>query len=285
MAEIGSTLREARMRARIDISEVEARTKIRAKYLRAIENEEWDLLPGSVYVKSFLRTYGDFLGLDSRLLIDEFKRRYERPDDHEVRPMGSIGRDRERPRRPSPNSGRRITSRASSPRIVIGVALLVIVVALYVIGSNNNKNNPTGSITPPSGSHHTDGGSKQKSTTTTVAHKKKKQTSSTTTTSTTTTNTTTTPAEATLQITATNLDWVCVEDAAGTPLVPGLDYEAGVKSKLLKSSELLVTLGNANATLVVNGKPYPISASANAIALKITPTGVSTLTTPVTCKA
>src|SRR5438270_18791 len=50
MADIGSTLREARMRARIDISEVEARTKIRAKYLRAIENEEWDLLPGPVYV-------------------------------------------------------------------------------------------------------------------------------------------------------------------------------------------------------------------------------------------
>src|ERR1700743_173567 len=85
MDEIGSVLREARMRARIDISEVEARTKIRAKYLRAIENEEWDLLPGPIYVKSFLRTYGDFLGLDSRLLVDEYKRRYERPADYEGR--------------------------------------------------------------------------------------------------------------------------------------------------------------------------------------------------------
>ena len=46
MAEIGATLREARMRARIDVSEIEAQTKIRAKYLRALENEEWDLLPG-----------------------------------------------------------------------------------------------------------------------------------------------------------------------------------------------------------------------------------------------
>ena len=79
------------MRARIDISEVEARTKIRAKYLRAIENEEWDLLPGPVYVKSFLRTYGDFLGLDSRMLVDEFKRRYERP-----RATTSCGRSRRR---------------------------------------------------------------------------------------------------------------------------------------------------------------------------------------------
>ena len=73
------------MRARIDITEVEARTKIRAKYLRAIENEEWDLLPGAVYVKSFLRTYGDFLGLDSALAGRRVQARYERPSEQELR--------------------------------------------------------------------------------------------------------------------------------------------------------------------------------------------------------
>ena len=56
MPGIGPSLRDARIRARIDMAEVEARTKIRAKYLRAIENEEWELLPGPVYIKSFLRT-------------------------------------------------------------------------------------------------------------------------------------------------------------------------------------------------------------------------------------
>ena len=100
MADIGSTLREARMRERIDITEVEARTKIRAKYLRAIENEEWDLLPGPVYAKSFLRTYGDFLGLDSRLLVDEYRRQYERPSDHDLQPISSLTRERERERGP-----------------------------------------------------------------------------------------------------------------------------------------------------------------------------------------
>src|ERR1700761_5416504 len=96
MPEIGETLRETRMRRRIDMTEVEAHTKIRAKYLRALENEEWDLLPGPVYVKSFLKTYGDFLGLDSRLLVDEFKRRYERPSDQEFRGMAPSARERER---------------------------------------------------------------------------------------------------------------------------------------------------------------------------------------------
>src|ERR1700736_4621397 len=119
MAEIGSTLREARMRARIDISEVEARTKIRAKYLRAIENEEWDLLPGPVYIKSFLRTYGDYLGLDSRMLVDEFKRRYERPSDHELRPIATIGRERERAAR----------GPLVPPWAIIGAVLVAIVVA------------------------------------------------------------------------------------------------------------------------------------------------------------
>ena len=90
------------MRARIDISEVEVGTKIRAKYLRALENEEWDLLPGPVYVKSFLKTYGDFLGLDSRLLVDEFKRRYERPSDQEFRTMASTSARARSPERVGP---------------------------------------------------------------------------------------------------------------------------------------------------------------------------------------
>ena len=50
------------MRERIDVSEIEATTKIRAKYLRALENEEWDLLPGPTFVKSFLRTYAQRAG-------------------------------------------------------------------------------------------------------------------------------------------------------------------------------------------------------------------------------
>src|SRR4249919_1362590 len=99
MPEIGPTLREARMRARIDISEVEAETKIRAKYLRALENEEWDLLPGPTFVKSFLRTYADALGLDSRLLVEEYKLRHERLTDVELQPITPRGAAAARDRR------------------------------------------------------------------------------------------------------------------------------------------------------------------------------------------
>src|SRR6187200_1734531 len=103
MPEIGASLREARMRQRIDISEVELETKIRAKYLRALENEEWDLLPGPTYVKSFLRTYAESLGLDGRLLVEEYKLRHERLSDVELQPISPRGA-RERARERSPRS-------------------------------------------------------------------------------------------------------------------------------------------------------------------------------------
>ncbi|HVS28625.1 MAG TPA: helix-turn-helix domain-containing protein, partial [Solirubrobacteraceae bacterium] len=102
MTEIGPTLREARMRAKLDVSEVEASTKIRAKYLRAIENEEWSLLPGPTFTKSFLRTYADQLGLDGKLLVEEYKLRHERPSDLDLQPISpNLGTDRRR-RPPGP---------------------------------------------------------------------------------------------------------------------------------------------------------------------------------------
>jgi cytoskeletal protein RodZ len=61
------------MAQKIDVQEVEEATKIRAKFLRALENEEYDLLPGQSYVKSFLRTYSEYLGLDPRAMVDLYR--------------------------------------------------------------------------------------------------------------------------------------------------------------------------------------------------------------------
>lgn len=82
------------MRSGLDISDVEDRTKIRAKYLRALENEEWALLPGTAYTKGFLRSYADLLGLDARLLVDEYKRQWEEPNELDLSPVRpTIGPD------------------------------------------------------------------------------------------------------------------------------------------------------------------------------------------------
>ena len=76
MFEIGNSLREARGRLGLGVAQVELATKIRGKYIRAIEEEQFDALPAEPYVKGFLRTYADFLGLDGQLYVDEYDSRF-----------------------------------------------------------------------------------------------------------------------------------------------------------------------------------------------------------------
>lgn len=233
------------MRARIDITEVEARTKIRAKYLRAIENEEWDLLPGPVYVKSFLRTYGDFLGVDSRLLVDEYKRRYERPADQDLRPITPLGRERERKRR-RPRLG---------PVAAVVLVLAAVVAALFIVGSLN-PNSSSSTTTPP----------------TTAASRS---------TSTATTHTSTTghhhhraapakPATVTLKLVPTSSVYVCVEDGNGKKLIPGVIFGAGQTIPTETANKLTITLGNPSVQMKVNGKTVTVRNS-SPIGYELTP--------------
>jgi hypothetical protein len=83
--EIGNSLREARLRQRLDFAELEQAVKVRAKYLRALEDEHFDLLPEPAYVKGFLRAYASFLGLDGQLYVDEYSSRFVA--DEEQRPL------------------------------------------------------------------------------------------------------------------------------------------------------------------------------------------------------
>jgi transcriptional regulator with XRE-family HTH domain len=245
MADIGTTLRETRMRARIDISEVEARTKIRAKYLRAIENEEWEMLPGPVYVKSFLRTYADFLRLDSRALIDEYKRQYERPFDTENRPIAALSRERERPPR-----GRRLP-----PWVAIVAVLMVVVAALYVVGSlgSRHKSSP-----PPVSAART-------------THKPSRAPAR--------------PAPApppaprsvTLQLVPTGRVYVCLVNGRGKALIPGVIFTPGQAIPTETADKLLLTLGNASVKMKVNGKDVPVSESPNSIGLLLQPAGTRPL--------
>ena len=111
MFEIGATLREARERRQLTYEQVEAETKIRAKYLRALEEEEFDSLPSGTYVRGFLRAYASYLGLDGRLFVDEYASRFGTRHDDEL-----FRRRRERP----------MTQRRESSSAVL-VALIAVV--------------------------------------------------------------------------------------------------------------------------------------------------------------
>jgi cytoskeleton protein RodZ len=79
--EIGSSLREVRIRRGVELAQVEAETHIRTRYLKALEDERFDLLPGDAYVRGFLRTYADYLELDAELFVDEYKARFAPPEE------------------------------------------------------------------------------------------------------------------------------------------------------------------------------------------------------------
>lgn len=93
MFEIGYSLRSARERQGLGYPEIELATKIRAKYIRALEEEDFDTLPGDAYVRGFLRAYADYLGLDGEIYVDEYASRFhttgywsEEPEPRPARP-------------------------------------------------------------------------------------------------------------------------------------------------------------------------------------------------------
>jgi cytoskeletal protein RodZ len=124
--EIGNSLREARLRQGFELPRVEADSKIRAKYLRALEEERFDVLPGETYVKGFLRTYAEYLGLDGQLYVDEYNSRFAREE--EFPPQSSST-----PRQPR-------TRRLESNFVVVAlagiVAVTILVVVAWKFGSN-----------------------------------------------------------------------------------------------------------------------------------------------------
>jgi cytoskeleton protein RodZ len=93
--EIGNSLREARERQGLGYPEIELATKIRAKYIRALEEENFTSIPGDAYIRGFLRTYADYLGLDGDVYVDEYASRFITSWRDEVPP----GRDTPRIRR------------------------------------------------------------------------------------------------------------------------------------------------------------------------------------------
>jgi cytoskeleton protein RodZ len=141
MFEIGSSLREARLRQGLDFPELEHATKIRAKYIRALEDEQFDVLPAQTYVKGFLRSYAEYLGLDGQLYVDEYNSRYV------------VGVDEEsplrRPRRSPPPKGPRVQSRVVLLTL-LGIALVAGLVIVAWKPSGSGKQRTAGS--PPASS-------------------------------------------------------------------------------------------------------------------------------------
>jgi cytoskeleton protein RodZ len=245
MPEIGATLREARMRERIDVSEIEAQTKIRAKYLRALENEEWGLLPGPTFVKSFLRTYAQALGLDGKALVEEYRLHHERPSEGMLEPIvssssrSSSGRGRSAPSGPS-----------RGYLLAVGTILAVIVVLVVLLvtgGSSKNKGASTSTTT---------------TTTAQAGHKAKPRHAKSAAAA--------GGEQVALSLTPTASVYVCLIGDGGRKLIPGLELQAGESTSTYHARRFELTLGNNSVTLYIDGRPRSVPASSQAIGYAIT---------------
>jgi hypothetical protein len=250
MAEIGATLREARMRARIDVSEIEAQTKIRAKYLRALENEEWDLLPGPTFVRSFLRTYAQALELDDKALVDEYRRLYEQPSELDHQPVMSPSR------RPRPRSGAGGPSRG----YVIAVGVIAVLIVLLLVGLLSGKGG-----SPSTQASHT---SKQ-------THKARRAGSSAT--APTGSRRPLNAGLVALSLRPSAPVYVCLIGDGGQKRIPGLIIQPPYTPVTYHARRFEVTLGNSAVTMYVAGRAMSVPPSSRAIGYSITSSGRHTL--------
>jgi Helix-turn-helix domain len=246
MPEIGASLREARLRAKVDINDVEVATKIRAKYLRALENEEWGLLPGPAFVKSFLRTYADYLGLDGKMLVDEYKLRHERPSDIDQMPIApNLGRRR------APGPVSRI-----SPAWIIGVVIVALLGLFAYLGATSGNDGDNGG--PVAGTTTQSAAAKKAAAQKKAAAERAARRARIR------------RQRVKLKIELADATFVCLENAKGKQLIAGEILQGGTTTRQFTSKRFRITLGHGGSTLQINGKPFEIPPSDVSISYLIT---------------
>ncbi|MFL5871653.1 MAG: helix-turn-helix domain-containing protein [Solirubrobacterales bacterium] len=244
-SEIGQALREARIGRGIELSEVEQETKIRAGYLRAIEEERWDLLPGDPYTRGFLRTYAEFLELDADALVAAYKSRVAPVEEPTPLPETML-----------PQRG--LAGRAPiglSPALLVGIA----VAALIVVG---------GVIALTGGS---DGGGKRS------RQKPIGGASSTTAPQTTNAQETGRPARVSLELRSTDAVWVCLVEKHGPALIDAETLAPGDRRGPFKGREFKVTFGNGAVEMTVDDRPVAVPDLGEPLGYLISSKGVDRL--------
>jgi cytoskeleton protein RodZ len=234
MPSIGETLREARMRQRLDIADVESRTKIRAKYLRALENEEFGMLPGPTFVKTFLRTYSEMLGLDPHVLVEEYRANYEREDDVELQPLGP----------PSTAA----LDRLGGPRLGPGsLALLALVTVLAVLVTIGLLSDDSGSDDSADSTRTTQTETRPE----TAAEPPP-------------------PRRVALRVVPATPTYICVDTGPGTEVV----FEDTIDSaQRFRGKRLRVNLGKRDVELTMNGRRVEVTPGPDPVGFAFTPRG------------
>jgi Helix-turn-helix domain/RodZ C-terminal domain len=251
---IGEQLSAARRAQGIELEAVEERLRIRERYLRAIEEEDWDRLPTPVYARAFVRTYAEYLDLDAEAIVEQYdaadESRAAEPAAEPVRQI-AIGERREPPRHRRAAGAVR---RGWLPIAAIAVVAILGIVLVLGLTAGSDKGGDK---------HATRGGSKagKKS----AAGSKPERSSPAP------------PPSAIVRLTATGSVWVCLVNANGQALVDGVTLTAGQKEGPFKGDSFDVTFGNGQVEMDANDEPVSIPAAANPLGYRVTPDGAREL--------
>jgi cytoskeleton protein RodZ len=234
---IGPTLREARNRRKVDLAEVEAAIKIRVRYLRAMENEEWDALPGGAYTRGFIRTYASHLGLDGDRLAEDYRRATAPPGGERV------------PSRvePVPTGARAGRSKASSRLLVAAVCLVLVALAIGIgLAGGGGDDSPGPSPAASDGK-----GERVRQDQAVNA----------------------TRPGVTVRLEATAEVWVCLLGADERPLIDGQILAEGAAAGPFLSKGFEVALGNGSVTMLVDGEPAALEESSSPVGYRVDRSG------------
>lgn len=236
---IGEALHEERRRRGLDLDEVEAATKIRVRYLRALEDEDWDVLPGGAYTRSFIRTYATHLGLDGERLADQYRRAHEETEERyprldPVRPPRRPGRDR------GPLGGRG----GPRPALLAGGLVVLVVAALIGLGLLTGSDDDPEPASGGAAQRGAQGGPGADA----------RQTG---------------PPRAILRVRATGPVWVCLMDARGRALLDGVTLAAGAEEGPFESGRFTVAFGNGAFEMQINGRQAATDDAPNPVGYRI----------------
>jgi cytoskeletal protein RodZ len=136
MSEIGKALKSARIEKGYTLDDLQQITKIQKKYLIAIEEEDFSVLPGDFYVRAFIKQYAETVGLDSAVLLNQLKPKVKPADEPEM--------TRAKTKNDKANFQR--TDRFNHflsllPTIIIVVVVVVILGSIYAVAWNNHRKN------------------------------------------------------------------------------------------------------------------------------------------------
>jgi cytoskeletal protein RodZ len=252
---VGQALRKARTERGIELSEVERVTKIRVKFLQAMEEDRWDALPAPAYARGFLGIYARYLDLDEQALLDKYAQTVE-GERHEPIPESVIKQGVLRQTRPTRRT--HAINWAPVGKVLAGL-LGIVVVGLVIVGSIvGSDNGGGGNQNQHRGKAH---GTKTTATTTATA-----------------TATSTVPAgQVSVELRSTGTVWVCLVDDSGNKLVNSETLTANESRGPFSATGFDVTFGNGSVEMTVDGQPAPIPAAPQPIGYRITPGKVRNL--------